>query len=180
MQESAETITEAAEMPVLEPETETEIETSSESLIEFECLTEYESETEVLRCIEFEDWEYDEFLRVVEAEVTSDSPKGLDYDTALQCKLHVAQVIVNRVKDSRFPDTLHGVIFQSGQFMPTWDGRFWSVEISDSTKEACYKAICEGTEDTTYGSLFFIAGTMRMTGYYVFTDEVGHNFFALD
>ena len=34
----------------------------------------------------------------------------------------VASVVVNRVKSSRFPDTLKGVIYQSGQFSPTWNG----------------------------------------------------------
>lgn len=36
--------------------------------------------------------------------------------------LAVATVIMNRVNSSRFPNTLSGVIYQSGQFSPTWNG----------------------------------------------------------
>lgn len=37
--------------------------------------------------------------------------------------LGVATVIMNRVKDGRFPGTVSGVIYQSGQFSPTWTGK---------------------------------------------------------
>ena len=36
----------------------------------------------------------------------------------------VGSVALNRVKDSRFPDNLHDVIFQSGQYSCTWDGNY--------------------------------------------------------
>lgn len=41
-----------------------------------------------------------------------------DYDALLA----VATVIMNRIESSKYPDTLHGVIYQSGQFSPTWNG----------------------------------------------------------
>ena len=43
---------------------------------------------------------------------------GSNYDGMLA----VATVIMNRVADSRFPNSIQGVIYQSGQFAPTWDG----------------------------------------------------------
>ena len=42
-----------------------------------------------------------------------------DYD----CMLAVATVIMNRVESSRFPNSINGVIYASGQFSPTWTGK---------------------------------------------------------
>lgn len=36
--------------------------------------------------------------------------------------LAVATVVMNRVNSSRFPNSVHDVIYQSGQFSPTWNG----------------------------------------------------------
>lgn len=35
---------------------------------------------------------------------------------------YVANVIENRIKSSKFPNTIHSVIWQSGQYSPTWNG----------------------------------------------------------
>ncbi len=57
----------------------------------------------------------------------------LEFAALLQCEagtsheegiLAVASVVVNRMKSSRYPDTLHGVMFQSGQFPPAGGARF--------------------------------------------------------
>lgn len=37
-------------------------------------------------------------------------------------------VALNRIKDKRFPNTLEGVIYQSGQWEVTWNGAFQSKE----------------------------------------------------
>lgn len=42
-----------------------------------------------------------------------------DYD----CLLAVATVIMNRVESSRFPNSISGVVYASGQFEPVWTGR---------------------------------------------------------
>ncbi len=47
--------------------------------------------------------------------------------------LAVATVIMNRVESSRFPDSISGVIYQSGQFEPVWTGRLDSVLNSGPT-----------------------------------------------
>jgi spore germination cell wall hydrolase CwlJ-like protein len=44
----------------------------------------------------------------------------------------VGSVVLNRVNDSRFPDTIEEVVFQPGQYQPTWNGTFWN----DPTKGA--------------------------------------------
>lgn len=41
--------------------------------------------------------------------------------------LAVATVIMNRVSSPRFPNTLSEVIYQSGQFAPTWDGNLQRI-----------------------------------------------------
>lgn len=48
--------------------------------------------------------------------------------------LAVATVVMNRKASSRFPNTLRGVIYQSGQFSPTWNG---------SLKRVLAKGPCE-------------------------------------
>lgn len=37
-------------------------------------------------------------------------------------KLAVANVVLNRYHSSRYPNTIRGVVYQSGQFSPTWNG----------------------------------------------------------
>lgn len=39
-------------------------------------------------------------------------------------KKYVGSVVLNRMNDSRFPDTITDVIFDEGQYSCTWDGRF--------------------------------------------------------
>ena len=51
--------------------------------------------------------------------------------------LAVATVVMNRIASSSYPNTLRGVIYQSGQFAPTWNG---SLE----------KALARGPSDTSY------------------------------
>lgn len=46
-----------------------------------------------------------------------------DYD----CLLAVATVIMNRVESPRFPNSISGVIYASGQFSPTWTGKLDQV-----------------------------------------------------
>lgn len=73
------------------------------------------------------------------------------YDEA-QLMMHVAQaesgnqgsdgmwltmsVLVNRMKFSEFPDTLEGVVFQSGQFSTVTNGAIYTVEPSPECHEA--------------------------------------------
>ena len=88
--------------------------------------------------------------RIVEAEATGEDIYG---------KILVANVVINRVNDEYFPDTISEVVFQksggSYQFSPTRDGRYWSVEISKSTIEAVNRALAG--EDYSQGALYFFA-----------------------
>lgn len=53
--------------------------------------------------------------------------------------LAVASVVVNRMKSSHYPDTLRGVIFQSGQFPPATDGKVDRV-LARGVKDSCLTA----------------------------------------
>ena len=59
----------------------------------------------------------------------------------IQCEAHqeynsllaVATVIMNRVEDPRFPNSVSGVIYAQGQFEPVWTGRLQNVIDSGPT-----------------------------------------------
>ena len=70
-------------------------------------------------------------------------------------KLAVGSVVMNRVASSYFPDTVVGVIYQSGQFSPVASGRFASV-LAKGAGSASLKAAKEvlGGRRTT-NALYF-------------------------
>lgn len=57
-------------------------------------------------------------------------------------KLAVGSVVMNRVDSSYFPDTVVGVIYQSGQFSPVASGRF-AVVLSTGAEASCVQAATE-------------------------------------
>ena len=94
--------------------------------------------------------DYETLLNIVEAECTGGDEKS---------KLLVADVILNRVADSHFPDNVYDVVWQrvggTAQFSPTQDGRMGTLTISDSTVKAVKEAI--GGKNISDGALFFMA-----------------------
>lgn len=132
------------------------------------------------------EWEYDlsaedleALMRIVEAEAGGEDVEG---------KLLVANVVLNRVKDESFPDTVEEVVFQQNngvtQFSPVRNGRYWTVEISEETMEAVNRAL-EG-EDISQGALYFAARKYADSDKMKWFDEKltflfahgGHEFFA--
>lgn len=70
-------------------------------------------------------------------------------------KLAVASVVMNRVDSSYFPDTVVGVIYQSGQFSPVASGRF-AVVLSSGADASCVQAATEVLAGTrTLNCLYF-------------------------
>ena len=57
----------------------------------------------------------------------------------------VGSVVLNRVSDDRFPDTIDGVVFQEGQYAPTWNGAFWN-EPTDGAVEVAEMLLEEGSQ----------------------------------
>lgn len=68
----------------------------------------------------------------------------------------VGSVVINRVLSSKFPDTVLGVIYQSGQFSPVGSGRLDIALASDKATESCYRAADEAmTGVTNVGTCVF-------------------------
>lgn len=88
--------------------------------------------------------------RIVEAEAGGEDAKG---------KQLVANVVLNRVASEDFPNTISEVVFQESngvtQFSPVKNGRFYTVSISEETKQAVERAL-QG-EDLSDGALYFAA-----------------------
>ncbi len=93
--------------------------------------------------------EYEILLRIVEAEATDEDVKG---------KMLVANVVLNRVNSDRFPNDIESVVFQKKgskyQFSPLKDGRYYKVEITETTRLAVDRVLAG--EDESMGALFFV------------------------
>ena len=56
--------------------------------------------------------------------------------------LSVGSVVLNRVTDDRFPDSIEEVVFQEGQYSPTWNGTFYNEPTEGAVVAA--KTLLEG------------------------------------
>lgn len=87
--------------------------------------------------------------RIVEAEAGNEDEKG---------RMLVANVVMNRVESSRFPNTVKGVVFQKSgglyQFSPVANGRYYRVNVSEETRKAVDKVL-RGKDDSR-GALYFV------------------------
>jgi N-acetylmuramoyl-L-alanine amidase len=72
---------------------------------------------------------------------------------AFEAKVGVAAVVLNRTQNSRFPDSVAGVVYQTHAFPSVRSGRFYR----DTTPE-CYRAARMALQgaDPTDGALFVI------------------------
>lgn len=97
----------------------------------------------------------DEQRRVLETIVEAEAG-----DEDIFGKILVANVVLNRVLNKHFPNTVKEVVFQSSgrtyQFSPVRKGgRYYTVKVSEHTKEAVTRAL-DG-EDYSQGALYFFA-----------------------
>ena len=110
-----------------------------------------QSAEEIVNEVQMTDKDYDTLCHIVEAEATGEGILG---------KILVANVILNRVDDSRFPNSVYGVVWEVNnevaQFAPTIDGRIETVTVTEQTIEAVKRAI--NGEDYSKGALYFSAG----------------------
>lgn len=86
--------------------------------------------------------------KIIEAEAGIEPIEG---------KIAVGAVVLNRVEDEWFPDSIQDVIFQKingkYQFSPVGNGRIYKVEPSEESYEAADRALAG--EDPTDGALYF-------------------------
>lgn len=87
-------------------------------------------------------------------------------------KISVGSVVLNRVNDERFPDTIADVIFQEGQYSCTLDGNFYK-EPSSETKEAALYLLENGSQIDK--SVVWQAEFIQGTGVY---DVIGNMYFC--
>ena len=101
-------------------------------------------------CIEVNEEDIEILMKIVESEAGCENREG---------KLLIANVVINRVKDKRFPDNVKDVVYQRKQnvtqFSPVSNGRINKVKISDETKDVIYSALMG--EDISKGALYFMA-----------------------
>ena len=87
----------------------------------------------------------DRLMRIAMAEAEGEGIYG---------KAAVMEVVLNRVDDSRYPNNVHDVLFQPGQFTTvTTGGRYWT----SVPNEECAIALMlvEGNIDFANGALYF-------------------------
>jgi spore germination cell wall hydrolase CwlJ-like protein len=78
-------------------------------------------------------------------------------------KLAVGSVVLNRVKSSYFPNTISGVIYQSGQFSPVASGRY-AYRLEAGVNATCLQAANEVLAgNITLNALFFRRVNMGIT-----------------
>lgn len=80
--------------------------------------------------------EYDEFV-LFSACVEAES----DRSENMEGRVLIALTILNRVNSSEFPDTISGVIYQSGQFEVVSNGMIWSVGRTNISDMAIIEAV---------------------------------------
>lgn len=122
--------------------------------------------------------DYQCLLRIVQAEAGCEDEEG---------KMLVAGVVLNRVEDEHFPDSVTEVVMQkeggSYQFSPVANGSYHRVTVSEETKEAVDRVL-QG-EDLTQGALYFAsrqyADSDKMAWFDSHLDRLfehgGHEFF---
>ena len=94
-----------------------------------------------------EDQEYQVLLKIVEAEAGCEDTEG---------RMLVANVVMNRVRNGYFPNTVTEVVYQrqdgTAQFSPVSDGRIDIVNVSQGTIDAVARVM--NGEDISQGALF--------------------------
>lgn len=89
--------------------------------------------------------DYQILLRIVQAEA------GICDDTG---KVLVANVILNRVRDEEFPDTIKEVVYQKSQFSPVSNGTINTCKVTQQTVDCVNRALMG--EDYSQGALYFM------------------------
>lgn len=108
--------------------------------------------------IKLSDKDLTNLYRLVQSEVGNMDEKS---------KMLVTSVVLNRVNNKKFPNTVSGVVLQklgrTYQFSPVAPGRgFWTCTVSESTKKAVDKVLKNG--DYSKGALYFVAKAYTTRG----------------
>lgn len=113
---------------------------------------------------------YDEaqmLMKIAMAEAESDGIEG---------QAMVMAVVLNRVKDERFPDSIEEVIFQKNQFSPIVDGRYYKAE-PDLNSHLALAEIEKGNFDDVDALYFENASESWQASNCKYIETVGHHRF---
>ena len=89
--------------------------------------------------------DYRVLQRIVQAEAGDCDMKG---------RILVANVVMNRVRSSQFPNTITGVVYERQQFSPVGNGTINTCRVTEKTVEAVDRALAG--EDYSQGALYFM------------------------
>lgn len=87
-------------------------------------------------------------------------------------QIGVGSVVLNRVKDKRFPDTIKDVVFQKGQYACTWDGNY-DREPEEQAVEAAKYLLENGSQMPEY--VLFQAEFEQANSVYI---KIGNTYFC--
>ena len=110
---------------IIEPETPV----IQEEVISEDNIKEFENETTYTPIKTYTDNDLYVLSHVIFAEAGN-------YSKELQ--IGVGSVVLNRVADERFPDTIEEVVFQDGQYACTWDGNYYKEPSEEAIAVATY------------------------------------------
>ncbi|MCR5753714.1 MAG: cell wall hydrolase [Acetatifactor sp.] len=91
-------------------------------------------------------------------EYTTDADTTLLLAALIQCeaggesyegKVAVGAVVMNRVRSGAYPDSIHGVIYASGQFTPAMNGKVNKVYESGKINQSCIQAAEDALSGTS-------------------------------
>lgn len=121
--------------------------------------------------------EIDEEIRLGELELLTQLVHAEAGNQTLEGKRLVADVVLNRVADPAFPDTISEVIFQSRQFSVTMNNALSNAgwHMTDEDFEAVYLE-AEMGEQLDYRILYFTAGHYNASGTPAY--KVGGHYFS--
>ena len=151
------------------PETDYVAETEYVPETDYVAETEYVPETDYVAETEYvPETDYVEETESTESTVSASS-SDLDLLAALiyceagnqsmEGKIAVGQVVMNRVASSSFANSIHDVIYESGQFTPASSG--WLDSVIGSAPSDCYEAAqaAMNGQGTVGGALYFNTGS---------------------
>ncbi len=133
----------------------------------------WDSKTETVYITLNQEEDADDLLwlaRIVHVEAGNESYEG---------KLAVANVILNRVKSTKFPNTIYDVIFQAKQFPPAANGELDDLTPNEGSVQAAKAAL--GGANNVGESLYFCAASQIETSWVAnnctFYTQIGNHCF---
>lgn len=128
-----------------------------------------EDEEPVYLVEQYSDAEVELLTRIVYAESRGESDLG---------QKAVANVVLNRVESKKFPNTIHGVVYQRSQFQPTSSSWFATMRADERTKRNV-QAVLDGERVLPDNALYFKATYCKVNWRMKHLTTIGNHEFYL-